>query len=92
MKEKIEKIMALQFDNRTASRKVPVKRNTKFFSGEDFDLELNFAKEYIEQDANQTVILYRVDLEKTKVNDISKVATLTHKTKKFSALFCGFLC
>ena len=35
--------MALQFDNRTASRKVPVKRNTKFFSGEDFDLELNFA-------------------------------------------------
>ena len=38
--------MALQFDNRTASRKVPVKRNTKFFSGEDFDLELNFAKEY----------------------------------------------
>ena len=52
--------MALQFDNRTASRKVPVKRNTKFFSGEDFDLELNFAKEYIEQDANQTVILYQI--------------------------------
>lgn len=67
--------MALQFDNRTVSRKVPIKRNTKFFSGEDFDLELNFAKEYIEQDANQTVILYRVDLEKTKVNDIYKEAS-----------------
>ena len=67
--------MALQFDNRTAPRKVPIKRNTKFFSGEDFDLELNFAKEYIEQDANQTVILYRVDLEKTKVNDIYKEAS-----------------
>ena len=36
---------------------------------------LNFAKEYIEQDANQTVILYRVDLEKTKVNDIYKEAS-----------------
>ena len=62
--------MALQFDNRTALRKVPIKRNTKFFSGEDFDLELNFAKEYIEQDANQTVILYRVDLEKTNLDAV----------------------
>ena len=67
--------MALTFNNRATEKKVPIKRNTKFFSMEDFDLELDFAKEYIEQDANQTIILYRVDLEKTKVNDIYKEAS-----------------
>ena len=67
--------MAIEINNRKYSKKLPIKRNTKFFSGEDFDLELDFAKEYIEQDANQTVILYRVDLEKTKVNDIYKEAS-----------------
>lgn len=67
--------MALTFNNKAMSKKVPIKRNTKFFSGEDFDLELDFAKEYIEQDANQTIILYRVDLNKTKVNDIYKEAS-----------------
>ena len=66
--------MALTFNDRPINKKVPIKRNTKFFSGEDFDLELEFAKEYIEQDANQTVILYRVDLNKTKVDDIYKEA------------------
>ena len=67
--------MAIEINGRTGNKKVPVKRNTKFFSGEDFDLELDFAKEYIEQDANQTVILYRVDLQKTKVSDIYNEAS-----------------
>jgi hypothetical protein len=66
--------MAIEFNSTKIQRKVPIKRNNKFFSGEDFDLELDFAKEYIEQDANQTIILYRVDLEKTQVNDIYKEA------------------
>ena len=55
--------------------KVPIKRNNKFFGKEDFDLELGFGMEYMEQDANQTVILYQVDLDKTKVNDVYKEAT-----------------
>jgi hypothetical protein len=67
--------MAIEINGRVGNKKVPVKRNTKFFSGEDFDLELDFAKEYIEQDANQTVILYRVDLQKTKVSDIYNEAS-----------------
>jgi hypothetical protein len=67
--------MALNFNNTNTNRKLPIKRNTKFFGGEDFDLEIGFAQEYIEQDANQTVILYRVDLNKTKVNDIYKEAS-----------------
>jgi hypothetical protein len=66
--------MAIEFNTVKNNRKVPIKRNNKFFGGEDFDLELDFAKEYIEQDSNQTIILYRVDLSKTKVNDIYKEA------------------
>ena len=60
--------------NQKTSKKVPITRNTKFFSAEDFDLEIGFATEYLEQDANQTIILYRVDLQKTNVNDIYKEA------------------
>jgi len=64
--------MSINF-NKT-QKKVPITRNTKFFSEEDFDLEIGFATEYIEEDANQTIILYRVDLSSTKVNDIYKEA------------------
>ena len=53
--------------------KVPIKRNSKFFSGEDFDVELDYGSEYL-SDANQTVILYQVDLEKTNVNSVYKEA------------------
>lgn len=67
--------MAVRFNKNNNTKKVPIKRNTKFFSKEDFDLEIELAKEYIEQDANQTIILYRVDLNKTKVNDIYKEAS-----------------
>lgn len=61
--------MSLQFNNGKNTNKVPVTRNNKFFGMEDFDLEVGFATEYLEQDANQTIILYQVDLEKTIVND-----------------------
>jgi hypothetical protein len=66
--------MSMNFSYNINNKKVPIKRNTKFFGCEDFDLELEFAKEYIEEDANQTVILYRIDLSNTKVNDIYKEA------------------
>lgn len=67
-------IMALTFDNTNIRRKNPIKRNNKFFSGEDMAVQYEFASEYMEQQANQTVILYQVDLEKTQVNDIYKEA------------------
>ena len=66
--------MELQFDNTKFKRKNPIKRNHKFFGEEDYSLEMEFAQEYLEQDANQTVIIYQVDLSKTKVNDIYKEA------------------
>lgn len=62
--------MALEFKNSNGKTKVPITRNSKFFGAEDFDLQMGFATEYLEQNANQTVILYQVDLEKTKVNDV----------------------
>ena len=61
--------MALEFNQTKNTNKVPVTRNNKFFGMEDFDLEVGFATEYLEQDANQEIILYQVDYEKTKVND-----------------------
>lgn len=41
-----------------------------FFSKSDFDLEIEIARGYMEEDMNQTVILFEVDLSKTNVNDI----------------------
>lgn len=41
--------------------KVPINRVNKFFSGEDFDLEIKMGREYLEGDLNMSVILFRVD-------------------------------
>lgn len=41
-----------------------------FFSASDFDYEVEMAREYLEQDMNQTVVLFEVDLVKTNTNDI----------------------
>lgn len=62
----------MKYNNDTLIRKNPIKRNSKFFDAEDFEMELNYMKEYIEEDANQTIILYQVDLNQTKVNDLYK--------------------
>jgi len=58
----------MTLNNEEIIRKNPIKRNTKFFSGEDLRLEEDFMTEYIEQDANQTIVLFQIDYEKTKVN------------------------
>lgn len=51
-------------------RKVPIKRINKFFSGRDFDLEVQMGREAMEGDGNFTVILYRVDRENSQINDL----------------------
>lgn len=38
-------------------------------------MQLKFAQEYINRVLNQTVVLYEVDREKTKINDVYKEAT-----------------
>lgn len=41
-----------------------------FFSESDFNFEMELARDYLEQDMNQTVVLFEVDLSKTNTNDI----------------------
>ena len=43
------------------NRKVPITRVNKFFSQEDFNLEVDFGREWLEGDINIKVILFRVD-------------------------------
>ena len=56
-------------------RKVPIKRINKFFSGRDFDLEIQMGREAMEGDGNFTVILYRVDRENSQTNDLYNEAS-----------------
>tara|TARA_R100000951_G_C2520118_1_gene143137 strand:- start:13 stop:537 length:525 start_codon:yes stop_codon:yes gene_type:complete len=51
-------------------RKIPINRVNKFFSNEDFDLDISMGREAIEGDGNFTVILYRVDRENTSSDDL----------------------
>ena len=54
-----------------AQRKiVPIERINKFFSAEDFDLEIGFGREWLEGDINIKVVLYQVDREQTTNDDI----------------------
>ena len=41
-----------------------------FFSKSDFEMEVELARDYLEQDMNQTIVLFEVDLSKTNTNDI----------------------
>jgi hypothetical protein len=48
----------------------PITRINKFFSEEDFNLEISMGREAIEGDGNFTIILYRVDRQLTEYDDL----------------------
>lgn len=48
--------------------KVPIRRNNMFYSDADRELEFNIAQEYLTADLNMSVVLYRIDLEKTNLD------------------------
>jgi hypothetical protein len=50
-------------------------KNNLFYSEEDFFYETDLVERYIEEDLNQSVVLYEVDRKKTNVNTIYKEAT-----------------
>ena len=50
--------------------KVPISRLGKFFGQEDFDLEVELGQEWLVGDLNFTCVLYRVDRQKTKKDDV----------------------
>lgn len=52
----------------------PVNRNNLFYSEEDFEFETDLIEGYLEEDLNQTVIVYEVDRNRTNINEIYKEA------------------
>jgi len=53
-----------------SNKRIPINRVNKFFSQEDFNLEIEMGREAIEGDGNFMVVLYRVDRENTSVDDV----------------------
>ena len=51
-------------------KKVPIERLNKFFSKDDFELEIDFGREWLEGDINIKVILYQVDRVESTIDDI----------------------
>jgi len=49
---------------------VPISRLGKFFGGEDYALDIDMGSEWLMDDMNFTVILYRVDRYKTETDDV----------------------
>ena len=49
---------------------VPITRLGKFFGGEDYALDIGMGEEWLLGDMNFTVILYRIDRQKTKIDDV----------------------
>ena len=49
---------------------VPITRLGKFFGGEDYRLDISMGEEWLIGDMNFTVILYRIDRQKTKTDDV----------------------
>lgn len=50
--------------------KVPVTRIGKFFGSEDFSLDISMGEEWLNGDMNFTLVLYRIDRQKTKTDDV----------------------
>ena len=52
------------------SNKVPITRINKFFSNDDFDLNVQIGQEYLHGDLNMKLVLYRVDTESTDTDAV----------------------
>ena len=64
-------------------RKNPINRNNFFASQDQVNFQIGMGMEYVNKVLNQTIILYEIDREKTKVNDIyneAKFSDLVFKT------------
>jgi hypothetical protein len=53
-----------------SNRIVPITRLGKFFGAEDYNLDISMGREWLEGDMNFTLVLYRVDKQKTNVDDV----------------------
>ena len=53
-----------------ADSRVPITRLNKFFAEEDFNLEISMGDEWLGGDMNFTLVLYRVDRQRTVNDDV----------------------
>lgn len=51
-------------------KKIPINRMSKFFDDEDFSLEIEMAREFVEGDLHISVILFQVDRIKSQTDDL----------------------
>lgn len=49
---------------------IPINRINKFFSEEDFQLNQSIGMEYLHGDINMKLVLFRVDVSKTSIDDV----------------------
>jgi len=59
-----------------SNRVVPITRLSKFFGAEDYALDINMGREWLEGDMNFTLVLYKVDKKKTNTDDVYGEATM----------------
>lgn len=50
--------------------KIPINRLNKWYSDDEFDLDVQMGREAIEEDNNFTVVLFRVDRDTTQYDDL----------------------
>lgn len=50
--------------------RVPITRIGKFFGVEDYDLDISIGEEWLHGDMNFTLVLYRVNSQQTKTDDV----------------------
>jgi hypothetical protein len=62
----------MNFEKENIKRKNPINRNNLFGSTECVDFWVDMGMEYVNTVLNQTVVLYEIDQQNTKMNDIYK--------------------
>ena len=59
-------------------RKNPINRNNFFTSQDQINFQIGIGMEYVNKIVNQTIVLYEIDRDKTKVNDIYNEANFSN--------------
>ena len=73
----------MKLSTENIKRKNPINRNNFFTSQDQINFQIGIGMEYVNKILNQTIVLYEVDREKTKVSDIyneAKFSDLVFKT------------
>lgn len=73
----------LKISDENIKRKNPINRNNLFTSDKAIDFQVSIGMEYVNKILNQTVVLYEIDRENTKIDDViyeAKFDDLVFKT------------